>query len=143
MKGKTQLYQKQLTLFIQLNINNHRASSGALFSYYPTEHHPSVLYLFVSKALKIDSITHPIPRFLYPPIRTVIPLSSLHFPPFLSTFIHPPLPLWKMWKNLLKTYSKYSIIFKYCLIIAQISKKYPENPLYTSFVHKSSYDWMI
>ena len=36
-------------------------------------------------------------------IRTIIPLSSLHFSPFLSTFIHPPVPLWKMWKNLWKT----------------------------------------
>ena len=41
--------------------NNHRASSGALFLYYPTEHHPPALYLSLSTAFKIDSITHPIP----------------------------------------------------------------------------------
>lgn len=120
--------QRHLTLFNQLNINNHRASSGALFLYYPTKHYLPALYLSVSTALKIDSNTHPIPQFLYPQTHTIIPLSSLHFPPFLPTFTHPPLPLWKMWENLWKTYLKYSIIFKYCLIITQISKKYPENP---------------
>ena len=72
--------------------------------YYPTKHYPPALYLFVSKALKIDSISYFPTPFLYPPIRIIILLLSLHFPPFLPTFIYPPLLLWKMWKNLWKTY---------------------------------------
>lgn len=54
------------------NRNNHRASSGALFLYYLAKYYP---------------ITH-----------IIIPLSSLHFPPFLPTFIHPPSQLWKCGK---------------------------------------------
>lgn len=61
------------------------------------------------------SILSPIqyPQFLYPPIHIIIPLSSLHFPPFLPTFIHPPSQLWKCGKL--------------CGKLAYLAYKYPIN----------------
>ena len=87
MKEKTQLDQKQLTLFDQLNTNNHRASSGALFLYYPTKHYPPVLYLSLSTAFKIDSIAYSQPHFYIPqrtPLFPCFPSIFHHFSPLLS-----------------------------------------------------------
>ena len=58
---------------------------------------------FLYSSIKHYSSNIPIFIFSYPPTHIVIPLCSLHFPPFLSTFTYPPSLLWKMWKILWKT----------------------------------------
>ena len=100
---------------------------GALFLYYPSKHHPPVLYLFVSIALKIDSITHIIPPFLYPPnlyhYSLVLPpfsTISLHFYPSTSSIVEN---VEKPVENLLKILNYIQILSNYCLNIQEIPRK--------------------
>ena len=76
-------------------------------------------------------------KFLYLPIHIIIPLHSLHFSPFLPTFIHPPIPLWKMWKIMWKTFSlayKYPINQRKIPINAQNRIRIPYLFFYFLFV---------
>ena len=96
-------------------------------SYYPIQHHPISLYLSLSIALKIDSITHPIPPFLYPPnsyhYSLVLPpfsTISLHFYPSTSSIVEN---VEKPVENLLKILNHIQILFNYCLNIQEMPIK--------------------
>lgn len=119
--------QRQLTHFSQLNNHNHRASSSALFFYYPTQYHPPVLYLFVSNTPIFISPNSYHYSIALPPFFTISP----HFYPSTSSIVEN---VGKPVENLSKILNHIQILSNYCLNIQEIPRKPSLDIFYTQII---------